>query len=131
MNATISVKTNFYRVSLFRAYADAKGSGFECAVYECRDREGISDYIQNLGDKTHFDCYYNPTNTNHAYAETGDKTKILTIFILLIIFTVLGGLFDIMLILFLLCQKCGLLDCESSKNSHTNMIKDTKMLKDM
>ena len=123
MNATIMAKGNLYQMSLFRSYADAKASDFKCAIHECRDREGVRDYIQNFENKSTFTCYYNPANIHHAHAETGDKTQILTVFVLLIMFTVLGGIFDIMLLLFLLCQKCGSLDCESSNNSKTSTTK--------
>ncbi len=99
LNASMIVNGTEHRPKLFRSYADAKATDFQCALKECRGASGIRGYVKSMMSKSSFECYYRPDNVNHVYVESGDWNQILTQFIVLIIFTVVGGIFDLVIIL--------------------------------
>ncbi len=85
--------------TLYRSYADAKATNFQCALKECRGAAGIPDYVQSITSQSSLECYYRPGNVDRVYVESGDWNHILSQFIVLIIFTVIGGIFDLVIIL--------------------------------
>ena len=108
LDTTIVVDGTFHTAQLYHSYADAKATDFECALYECRTARNIPGYVKDLEQRTSVKCYYRPGNEKHVYIETGDWTRILTEFIILIIFTVIGGIFDLVIIVLILL---GLMGC--------------------
>ncbi len=71
-------------------------------MHKCHDPEDVCEYIDKLVNSSPSECFYNPANLLHAYIETGDGKEIFTIYIVTIVFTVIGLLFDLLLVVFLL-----------------------------
>ncbi len=82
---------------LYQSYAVAKETHFKCSLYECHRETRIFSSAQKLKTMGTTECYFRPGNLEHVYIETGNWNCILTEFVLLIIFTVIGGLFDLLL----------------------------------
>ena len=91
----MEVNGTLHYPELFRSFADAKTTDFECALYECKNAEDIPGYIKSLTDKKTVACYYRPGNQKQVYIETGDWDWILAEFIGMIFITIIGGLFDL------------------------------------
>ncbi len=97
---------------LYRSYADAKATDFECALYECKNAEDIPGYIKQITSQVTLECYYRPGNEKHVYVETGDWDRILAEFVGMIIITIIGGLFDLVVaipflgLIVMICKWC-------------------------
>ena len=113
----------FHNPMLYRSYADAKKTDFECMLYECKNAEDIPGYIERLIERVTLDCYYRPGNEEHVYIETGDWEQIRAEFIGMIFITVIGGLFDLVIAIPILVFTIGgIFMCirEIFKNTHCN-----------
>ncbi len=86
-----------HQPTLYHSYAVAKQTEFKCSLYECHRETNIFSHAQKMKKKRTTECYYRPGIADYVYIESGNWNCILTEFILLIIFTVIGGLFDLVL----------------------------------
>ncbi len=59
-------------------------------------------YVESLIERETLKCYYRPGNEDHVYVETGDWDSILTEFIILLILTIIGGLFILGVLIFVI-----------------------------
>ncbi len=81
--------------TVYQSYAEAKKTEYQCIMHGCKKTSAISDYVHKLEEKFHVECYYHPDDKEIVYLETGDWNQILTEFGIVLIFTIIGGLFDI------------------------------------
>ncbi len=80
---------------VFMSYAKAKQTKYQCIMHECKRPSIISEYVHELEEKHKLECYYHPDKKELVYLQTGNWNQILTEFVIVLIFTVIGGLFDI------------------------------------
>ncbi len=78
---TMADNGTLHNPMLYRSYADAKKTDFECMLYECENAEDIPGYIERLIERVTLECYYRPGNEEHVYIETGDWEQIRAEFI--------------------------------------------------
>ncbi len=113
LNTTIVINGTVHTPQLYRSYTDAKVTDYECALYECKTAGNIPGCIKELEGRLNIECYYRLGNERHVYIETVDGTRILTQFIIVIILTVIGGIFDLFFIVLFLLVLLPLCFCPS------------------
>ena len=99
LNSTIDIKGILYHPQLYRSYADAKTTDFDCALYECKHAVNIPGYIKRIEARASVHCYYRPGNDNYAYIETRAQEWSQAEFIGMIFVTIIGGLFDLAIVI--------------------------------